>query len=296
MKKTFVKLIVLLLCILITLNIPSTPTHTYPEKNQYTPLLTSLSLTYPRGEGTLRVMTYNLLADTPGFEGAPAYSRAEGVCGILNTLSPDVAALQEVSRNWFYSLNQSTPYKFVSPAKTNFLGTMTALLYNPEAVTLLQWGSHTFSRTLNGRLRCAVWGVFSKADTGKKFTVISTHLSLSDRENQFPEQQARELLELSRELEARYGCPVIFTGDFNSDKRTAENTVAGAYEILGTALTDTLRVTNEKASGNAKGFSSYRTDHIFINKALPVRRYVILSQRQFSDLSDHYPVFVDFLL
>ncbi len=294
MKKTFIKPTILLLCIFTILNSPQA--NQAPTQNKYSPLLTSLSLTYPKGEGTLRVMTYNLLADTPGFEGAPAYSRAEGVCEILSTLSPDVVALQEVSRNWFYSLNQSTPYKFVSPVKTCFLGTMTALAYNPEAVTLLQWGSHTFSHALNGRLRCAVWGVFSKLDTGKKFAVISTHLSLSDRENQFPEKQAWELLALSRELEARYDCPLIFTGDFNSDKRTPENTLAEAYEILGTALTDTLDVTNEKASGNAKGFSSYRTDHIFISKALPVRRYVILSQQQFADLSDHYPVFVDFLL
>ena len=296
MKKYFVKLIVLFLCILIYLNIPSTSQHTYPEKNQYTPLLTALNITYPKGDGSLRIMTYNLLADTPGFEGAPAYSRADGVCAILNTLKPDVIALQETSRNWFYSLNQSTPYKFISPVKTNILGTMTTLIYNPETLFLNYWGEYVFPKNHNGRLRCAVWGVFKERSTGKTFIVVNTHLSLSYKEKQFPEQQAIEILGLEDNLKKEYDCPIIFTGDFNSDKRSHTNHSANVYEILCTSLTDTATTAPETACAKGKDFESYRVDHIFTTHEPRILRFVILSQPKFANLSDHYPIFIDLML
>lgn len=294
MKKSFIKLTTLLLCIFIIFNLTST--NQIPSNDQPTPLLTSLKKCYSKSDTALRIMSYNLLADTPGFDGAPAYSRADGVCAILNTLKPDVIALQETSRNWFYALNKGTPYKFISPVKTRLSGTMTTLLYNPEALVLNHWGEYTFTKNHNGRLRCAVWGFFTERSTAKKFIVISTHLSLSDKENQFPEQQAMELINLINTLTNKYKCPLILTGDFNSDKRTSTNQKSTVYEILSTRLTDSVATSTEKSCGKSKDFSGYRVDHIFLSTEPKALRFVILSQPEFAALSDHYPIFMDLVL
>lgn len=297
MKKSFLKLILLLLCVFIIFSIPFTKTPSYTAKNNYTSVINALEKTYAKKPETLRIMSYNLLADTPGFEGSPAYSRADGVCSILNTLKPDVTGLQEVGRNWFYSLNQGTSYKFISPVKTNFFGTMTAIIYNPETVTLNQWGEYVFPETLNGRLRCAVWGLFTEKSEGKTFIVLNTHLSLTDKGTDIPLKQATDILTISNELQEKYNCSVFLVGDFNSDKRLSGNSLsAPIYEALCTALTDTCNLGKEKGYGQNKSFLSYRADHIFLKGEGYILRYIILSQGEFANLSDHYPIFVDFLL
>ncbi len=297
MKKSFLKLILLLLCVFIIFSVPFTKTPSYTAENNYTSVITALEKTYPKNPDNIRIMSYNLLADTPGFEGSPAYSRAEGVCHILNTLLPDVTGLQEVGRNWFYSLNKGTSYKFISPVKTNFLGTMTAIIYNPETVTLNFWGEQVFPETLNGRLRCAVWGHFTKKRDGKTFVVLNTHLSLKEKGTDTPLKQATNIITLSTELQEKYNCPVFLVGDFNSDKRFSGNShSAQIYEALSTALADTCNLGKEKGCGQNKTFTSYRADHIFLKGEGSILRYIVLSQPKFADLSDHYPIFIDLSL
>ncbi len=294
--KKFFKLILLLLCVFIILAFPFSKASYTPEK-KYSSVINALDKTYPKDQDTLRIMSYNLLADTPGFEGSPAYLRASGVCDILNTLKPDVAGLQEVGRNWFYSLNQETSYKFISPFKTTVLGTMTAIIYNDERVILEQWGEYVFPQSYNGKLRCAVWGLFKEKRSNKNFLVINTHLSLKDKGHDSPLEQATDIIALTNELKEKHNYPVFFVGDINSDKRLSGNIDSACiYEALCTVFTDTLQLSLEKGHGENKGFSSYRADHIFLSGESKVLRYIILSQPDFSNLSDHYPIFVDILL
>lgn len=292
MKKSFIKLTTLLLCIFIIFNLTST--NQTPSNDQPIPLLTALNITYPKGDGSLRIMSYNLLADTPGFEGSPAYLRASGVCNILNTLKPDVAGLQEVGRNWFFSLNQGTTYSFISPVKTTLFGTMTAIIYNKETVILEDSGEYVFPETYNGKLRCAVWGLFKEKQSDKKFLVINTHLSLKENGIDSPLEQATNIIILANELKETFNCPLFFVGDFNSDKRSLYNTSSACiYETLCTVSADTVNLSFEKGFGENKNFSSYSADHIFLKGEAEILRYIILSQPDFVELSDHYPIFID---
>ena len=292
--KNFFKLILLLLCVFIIFNFPFTNEKPYSPENKYNSVINAIDKTYPKNQDTLRIMSYNLLADTPGFEGSPAYLRASGVCNILNTLKPDVAGLQEVGRNWFFSLNQGTTYNFISPVKTTVFGTMTAIIYNKETVILEDSGEYVFPETYNGKLRCAVWGLFKEKRSDKKFLVINTHLSLKENGIDSPLEQATNIIILANELKERFNCPLFFVGDFNSDKRSLYNTSSACiYETLCTVSTDTINLSCEKGFGENKNFSSYSADHIFLSGETDILRYVILSQPDFVDLSDHYPIFID---
>ncbi len=291
--KNFFKLILLLLCILIIFSIPFTKASYIPE-NKYNSVINAIDKTYPKNQDVLRIMSYNLLADTPGFEGSPAYLRASGVCNILNTLKPDVAGLQEVGRNWFFSLNQGTTYSFISPVKTTLFGTMTAIIYNRETVILEDSGEYVFPETYNGKLRCAVWGLFKEKQSNRNFLVINTHLSLKEKGSDSPLEQATNIIILANELKEKFNCPLFFVGDFNSDKRSMYNTSSACiYETLCTVSADTVNLSFEKGFGENKNFSSYSADHIFLKGEAEILRYIILSQPDFVELSDHYPLFID---
>lgn len=269
----------------------------YTADTEVLNLSNALKNIHPENPCTLRIMSYNLLADTPPFYGSPAYSRANEVCCILNALLPDVIGLQEASRNWIYSLSQGTDYTLVSPIKTNLLGTMTAIIYNKESVLLTDWGEYVFEKTYNSKLRCAVWGVFKEKSTAKSFIVINTHLSLSHNETDTPIQQATEILALGEKLYTQYDCPVFFTGDFNSGQRFTENNPASCvYETLCTCLTDTLKEAVQKSDGENLSINAHSVDHIFLKGEACIEGYAVLSQKPMKELSDHYPIFIDVLL
>jgi endonuclease/exonuclease/phosphatase (EEP) superfamily protein YafD len=273
------------------------PDSSYYVNTEFATTVNALNKIHPQKSSTLRIMSYNLLADTPGFMGSPAYLRSADVCFMLNTLKPDVTGFQEVSRNWAYCLNRDTDYNFISPLKTNFMGTMTIIMYNKDTLLLCQWGEYVFEKTHDGNLRCAVWGVFKEKATEKSFIVINTHLSLSYNEKDTAIKQAQEILDLAHNLYAEYNYPLFFTGDFNSGIRySGYNASSCVYEVLCTSLTDTLRLAQQKSHGENLSTSSHSVDHIFVKGEPDVKEYVILSQPYFKNLSDHYPIFIDFTL
>lgn len=296
MKKIICKLFILALVPLLifsTLIINSRGT-AYSVSKDFEAVAKALKNTYSAPKDNLRIMSYNLLADTPGYYGSPAYSRSREVLELLDTLKPDVTGLQETSRNWFYCLSQQEDSAFISPVKTSLTGTMTTIIYNKKTLHLSHWGEYVFERALNTRLRCAIWGVFIQKSTGKSFIVINTHLSLFNEKNDPPLKQTMELLDLIDRLKERYDCPLFLIGDFNSGKGYSEDDKASSvYEILCTTLTDTLRDTKEKSFGANLSVNSLTVDHIFLKGEAEIGRYVILSQNTFASLSDHYPIFID---
>lgn len=252
---------------------------------------------YPKSKTETRIMTYNILSDSAGFEGSSAFTRANGVCSILNNSEPDVIGLQEVSRNWLFCLSQNTDYKIINNTRNTILGTMTVLAYNPQTLLLLHSGECVFTEGTHTRLRRIIWGVFERKIDGKKICVINTHLSLSKTDGEYAVNQAFELVSFINDLYYRYDAPVFLTGDFNAGERR-ENCVylPSVYEIILTSATDTKKSAFNISFGIGKNTSASTVDHIFIRGNIDIKNYVLLSQTQFSKLSDHYPVFVDCIL
>ena len=293
MKKNTVIIIYLIIALLISAQPPTISDITEDTQN----LIHQVAKTNIRKSGQMRIMSYNLLADSAGFNGTTAFERADGVCSIINCIKPDIIGLQEVSRNWYYCLKSNTKYKFIRPLKTALFGTMTTIIYNPDTVSLLSCGETSFTSTPQSQLRQMVWGIFSRKTDNTSFCIINTHLSLSNEDWDIAIKQAKELAEEINQLSNNYHIPVFVTGDFNSGKRKTYNTdTAGIYETICTVADDTKNISRSSSCGDGKSFQSVAIDHIFMRGDAVVDKYTILSQREFAVLSDHYPIFVDFSL
>ncbi len=243
----------------------------------------------------IRLMTYNILADSVGFEGTPAETRADAVCKIITDFSPDVCGFQEASRKWFACIFNNTDYKFIHPIRSAILSTMTTLAYNPKTVNLLAFGEQVFKNGSNSPLRRMVWGVFRHKNTEKIFAVVNTHFSLSNghfADNTTPLTQALELITLCKDLKTLFNCPVFALGDFNTHRNTKEKS-SPIYDILVTAFQNTSNLAKTTSHGENTNKKSLFIDHIFLFGDVEIPLHATLSQNKMKTLSDHYPIFCD---
>ncbi len=266
----------------------------YPTTWEQITEIESLSKFYKKDKKQIRLMTYNLLADSIGFEGSPAQNRADSVCRIINGISPDVCGFQETSRKWFACIYNNTDYKFVHPIRSAVFTTMTNLAYNPKTVNLIAFGEQVFKYGNNSPLRRMVWGVFQHKETNKIFAVVNTHFSLSNgsADNTTPLTQALELISVCKDLKNIFGCPVFPIGDFNA-KTATKNKPSPIYEILCTAFQNTKNIAEVVSNGENTNKKTLFVDHIFSFGDAKITNHATLSQPDFKKLSDHYPVFCD---
>ncbi len=299
-NKTFLKLTVIITVILL---IFSQYTDIVSKKNEYAcsaeliTVINNIKLTNPKSKNHIRIMSYNLLSDSLGFDGTKAITRADGVCRILNSLSPDVAGLQETSRNWRTCIQEKTDYSFISPVRTKLFGTMTTIIYNKNTLTLLKSGEQVFKFGYDSRLRRMVWGLFRQKNDNKTFLVVNTHFSLSNDNLITPMNQAAELLDFGKKLQNEYNCPVFFIGDFNARERKRNNNISSSvYETLSATLNDTKNDAESISGGTPQSLQASSNDHIFSRGSTQIKKYVILSQSQLTTLSDQHPIFIDFVI
>lgn len=251
----------------------------------------------------VRVMSSNLLVHYPSWGGTPAKPRAKMFVEILNAYKPDVVGLQEVSDEWFSCLNRNLPdgYKFISPFTTGLFVNMTAMIYNSDAVELIEHGVQKYSQGDNPRLRRVVWALFERKDDGKRFVATSTHFDLireGKEEAEFAtmETQANEMIKLAADLSEKYGCPVFSTGDFNAMEDGSLNGQYDAPEIyakLADEMIDAKYIAEHQRSGDAQGLEVPSYDHIFLTGTAQIKAYEILSASFIEPLSDHFPIFID---
>lgn len=250
---------------------------------------------YPQPKNSVRIMTYNILSDEPGFEGSPSYTRASGVCSVLNNLSPDVVGIQEMSRSWFYFLKSNTQYSFISPVKTVATSSMTAIIYNPQRLILKNYGERALTNGASHRLRKYVWATFETISTESTFTVVNTHFSLNKNNSYTPLLQALDLISFSKEFNKEH--PVFFLGDFNTTQLSNTNSDSSrVYETLSTFFTDTKKITKSLSEGTEKGSDAPFVDHIFLKGNAEIINFIILSNKELAFLSDHYPILADVII
>lgn len=267
----------------------------YPATSEQITEIEKLSNIYEKDEKHIRLMTYNILADSLGFEGSPAENRADGVCKIINGISPDVCGFQEMSRKWFACVYNNTDYKFIHPIRSALFPTMTTLAYNPKTVNLVAFGEQVFKNGSSSPLRRMVWGVFRHKKTDKIFAVVNTHFSLSDSafsDTTTPLTQALELITLCKDLKNLFNCPVFPMGDFNAHRAT-KKTPSPIYDILVTAFKNTSKLAKTASHGENTNSKTLFIDHIFVFGDAPISHHATLSQSNFKEFSDHYPIFCD---
>ncbi len=267
----------------------------HPATVQQATELEKLSGIYNKENREIRLMTYNILSDSVGFEGSPAQLRADGVCRVLEGIAPDVCGFQEMSRKWFACIFNNTNYKFIHPIRSAVFQTMTTLAYNPEAVNLIAFGEQVFKNGSSSPLRRMVWGVFRHKKADKIFAVVNTHFSLSGSDfsdNAIPLTQALELITLCKDLKNLFNCPVFPLGDFNTHKPT-KKTPSPIYDILVTAFQNTSALAKTSSHGESTNKKTPFIDHIFAFGDVKISHHATLSQKNLKELSDHFPVFCD---
>ena len=178
-----------------------------------------ISDTIPQRQGTYRFMSYNVMADLPGYsqnaEIKEAEVRKEIVSELILAYNPTVLAVEEVFENWYAQLTKEIEdvYTFV-PLRTDAGVNRTMLVYNKTEVKLLDYGFVTAEKTPTPNNRVHAWGLFEDLKTGTKFITIGCHFSISSEDDRT--EEAEWLISLIEELKAEHNVPVIAMGDFNS--------------------------------------------------------------------------------
>ena len=257
-------------------------------------ICTTISSMYQKSSDVIRILSYNILSDRIGYNGSPCESRQDGIIEVLNRLSPDVLCLQEVCRGWFTIIKNNTAYNAINPIKTELAGLMTTIFYDETQLELREWGDEVYASGGDYRIRKVVWGVFKSKDNGKTFCVVNTHFNITKETDSYSGGQAMELIEITNTLKEKYSCPIFIAGDFNAKKRTTVTYPSSSiYEILSANFTDTATVTELFSAGSTVTHPTSTVDHIFLTDNAKIKRYVILSNKVFLHISDHFPIFVD---
>lgn len=259
--------------------------------------VTTQSSTPPSTENHIRIMSYNILSDSVGYDGLNATLRNEYFKAVLEFTAPHILALQEASFNWQRLINNSEiQLKSVCPVRYSLSLSMTVLLYNPSIITLLSSGTQAFRYARDTRLRCYTWALFQQKNTSKKFFVVNTHLSLYEKGPYIPLNQAVELVDFIEELRVRYNYPVILAGDFNSKERHTGHNNSAVYEYTCSYMNDCRYEAKKLYSGDSKNIYSATNDYIFSTDDTHIESYTLLSDSHLKVISDHYPIYTDILI
>ncbi|MDE6469478.1 MAG: hypothetical protein K2L19_00465 [Eubacterium sp.] len=254
----------------------------------------------------VRIMSSNLLVHYKSWGGLPAKPRANRFIEMLNAYKPDVIGVQELCDEWYCCINNNLPdgYKMLYPLSTGAFVRMTAIIYNSDALNLIDSGNFAYDQNDNPRLRRVIWAVFETKATGKQFAVTNTHFDLlrEGREEELTQvmnSQTDELLNCVENISNEYSCPVFSVGDFNTMEDTEFTKpidIPAIYNRLSQTLTDTKFVSENKIYGSEQdwGYPSY--DHIFLNGNADTKNFCIMSYDYLTDMSDHYPIFADIIL
>ena len=274
-----------------------------------------------RANGTeLRIMSFNLLvdiwSDTPAVKG-----RDTVVTQTLLYYTPDVIGLQEASATWHKNLRlylKGTPYQLICTERTvshekygkhNF----NPILYNADTLTLVECGVKEYKNKTNQYMRTMSWALFEVKATGEQFVHLNTHFDApGNNETEKAEnlasrkKQSAELMDFKTELETKYNCPLLVTGDFNtiegSDK---EDKHLPYWNIIENGLHD-AKYSAEKIQRQCATWHTYGSiistgkagsfDHVFGTERVSFRYFNTLVDKILMNASDHCPVYADTVL
>jgi len=253
----------------------------------------------------LRVMSFNILSEEWTDEAKDMDARLPGVIGCITYYEPDVIGIQEVSVKWYGLLREylGDTYEFVNTDAANKKdGCYTGLAYNKKKVKLIDKELTYYTVYNSKRLRVINMGLFEMIEGGKRFIVTDTHFNANHKdattENKNRVQQATEFIGKIAEYRAKYNCPIIMTGDFNSKDGTDPYNVI----ISDPLITETKNTALKKGSifltyhnlGTMPGSGSASIDHIFSTGAVTPLYYTTLIDEYLVKASDHCPIFCDF--
>ena len=250
----------------------------------------------------IRIMSFNLLTELWDLK-LPIAGRDVIANDLIRYYSPDVVGLQEVSDGWHATLAKlfGSDYKITDTrngqGRTNF----STLAYNTAKTKMLDHGVTVFSKGNDTRLRLATWGYFEQISSGKKYIVVSTHWDLG-KNAEYQMIHSNEMADLVLDLGKRFGCPVITTGDYNSN----ENSDPYINYVMKTGYIDAKHNcknvnrysngTHSVGSSPSIGAGLLSIDHIFGSTGVEFLYFNVLVDSFVNEASDHNPIYADIKL
>ena len=252
----------------------------------------------------IRVMSYNTLVDNDETNGGwswgkPLADRADKAAAAINYYKPDVIGLQENNYNWHVALRDLLPdYDYVNadvPANqrleaSDSLGKKdwmcTTMMYNTKTLELVKNELIGYSVNYWGciqRMRYLSMALFKVKATGEMFVFTSTHFDAENYDDGTGQKnrviQATEMANNILRYIGTYGCPVISTGDFNSNY--SADPITKIRDLTGM----------ESHSNNRGGI-----DYILYSEGIDAKYFTVVNDADLSGASDHQPIFADLAL
>ena len=251
----------------------------------------------------IRVFSFNVLFNTRLKNPTPL-DRSGCLVNIMTYFEPDVIGLQEMNNSWHSAYGEAVPdnYKMLNSKTDTGVINYTTIAYNTDKVKVIDHGVKTFSKGNHTSLRVASWGCFEKLDGGKRFILVNTHWGADEEDGMMV--QAREMAELVNELKAKYGCPVLTTGDYNKKESTPEYK---EYVAVGNLHNSKYTAVLKGNVGNTyHGYEPLGTlpstgsaeciDHIFGTSDAEFLYFTVLLDQLALDASDHCQIVADIKL
>ena len=243
---------------------------------------------------TTRVMSFNVWVSSKTNE------RTKSVIKMITNYMPDSFGVQEASPAWMTSLRSGlSAYAYVGNGRDGgSSGEHSAIFYLKDKYTVLESGTKWLSATPNSVSkfeesslnRICTYAVLKEIATGKVYVHINTHFD--HKSSTAREKQAGVLLDVAKQFE---GYPIVMTGDFNCTPGSEPY-----KKITAAGFVNSSDVATEKhgsATFHGNGSSSSIIDFCFLTpgKMAAINYRVCDEKIDGAYVSDHHPVFVDFV-
>ena len=253
----------------------------------------------------LKVMSYNLRVDFGGDGENNWEFRRDFLADQLNYYNADFIGTQEGKAHQLQFLDKLLiEHTFIGLSRDNSKkeGEFCAIFYNQQKFKLIEestfWLSETPEKKSKGwdaaYERICTYGLFEDRKTNKRLYVFNTHL---DHIGETARANGAQLIVDKIKFVNTSNLPVIFTGDFNSEKTSA------AYQTIVRTMNDTQSISETKSFGPSGTFNGFLfnepvtllIDYIFTSKnTIDVRKHAILSDSKDCKYpSDHLPVYAE---
>ncbi len=259
-------------------------------------------------ETPLNVISFNIRYGTArDGENAWPHRRALLV-ETIEKFNPDVVGLQECLRFQVqYIVKRLPEYRWIGIGRdADGSGEMTAILCRYDSLVPLQSGHFWLSEhpDIPGSVswdssltRMASWVLFYHPETQQRFYFFNTHF---DHRGEEARVQSAHLL-AARGNDAAKKYPVIVTGDFNAEAESSE-----PWKVFQKEGFKDARLSAEKKIGPAVTWGAFKAPEPNSDKRIdwilhrgpvkPVSCETVLDNEDGRYPSDHYPVFVKFIL
>lgn len=243
----------------------------------------------------MKLLTFNIRYPEPS-DGPNAWEfRRDAVAATIRDADAAVVGLQEPVLDQLRYIDEALPgyQRFGVSRYGNDFEKFTAILYQPEQVTLLNYGAFWFSQTpdvpasmswLIHKPYAVNWGHFEHRASGRTFHVYNTHFPYKPEQAEARLQSARLLVQRA------VGERVFLMGDFNAPAPGA------VHDILTETFSDSW---TGGPNGTFHGFtgtaSDRRLDWILCRGPISIESCVAITAPVAGRYpSDHFPVLGSF--